>query len=99
GGSALAARLWALVAKIPRGRTCHYRDLAVALGRPRMSRAVGRMLGANPVPILIPCHRVVPAAGGVGGYLGGAWRKEALLLLERRPPLAIAAEQCQNYRP
>ncbi|WP_018292082.1 methylated-DNA--[protein]-cysteine S-methyltransferase [Verrucomicrobium sp. 3C] len=64
------------------GATVYYQDLARALGRPRAARAVGNAVAANPLPILVPCHRAVPKRGSLGGYVGEPWRKERLLTLE-----------------
>jgi methylated-DNA-[protein]-cysteine S-methyltransferase len=75
-----------VTAHIPFGKVSTYRDVAVRTGRPRAVRAVGNALGANPMPIVIPCHRVVRTGGGLGGYTGGLYRKERLLELEGRPP-------------
>jgi O-6-methylguanine DNA methyltransferase len=61
----------------------HYGELARAIGSPSAARAVARACAANPVALLIPCHRIVPAAGGVGGYRWGPQRKKRLLDLER----------------
>ncbi len=69
-------------ARIPFGATSTYRDIAAALGRPGASRATGNALGANPVPIVVPCHRVLRTGGGLGGYTGGLAIKERLLGLE-----------------
>ena len=74
--------VWAELAKIPYGTTVTYGDLAAKVGRPRSARAVGGAVGANPIPILIPCHRVVPARGGLGGFGPGPSWKERLLALE-----------------
>jgi methylated-DNA-[protein]-cysteine S-methyltransferase len=71
-----------VTAHIPYGKVSTYRDVAVRTGRPGASRAVGNALGANPMPIVIPCHRVVRTGGGLGGYTGGTQRKERLLQLE-----------------
>ena len=71
-----------LAKRLPFGRVTSYGSLARRLGRPRASRAVGSALGRNPVPIVIPCHRVVRATGMLGGYVGGARAKRALLRLE-----------------
>ena len=73
-------------ARIPFGRVKTYREIAVAVGSPGAARAVGNALAGNPIPIVIPCHRVVPAAGGVGNYGGGPQRKAALLELEASVP-------------
>jgi methylated-DNA-[protein]-cysteine S-methyltransferase len=59
-----------------------YRDVAAAAGSPRAYRAAGNALGSNPIPIVVPCHRVLHAGGGLGGYTGGLDRKRHLLRLE-----------------
>ncbi len=69
--------------KIPYGRTLSYKQLASALGRPNASRAVGNSLGKNPVPIIIPCHRVIKTDGSPGGYSSGAAMKKKLLGIEK----------------
>ena len=69
-------------AAIPVGQTRTYREIAGAAGHPRAARAAGGALGANPVPIVVPCHRVVASGGGLGGYTGGLERKRLLLGLE-----------------
>jgi methylated-DNA-[protein]-cysteine S-methyltransferase len=69
-------------AKIPYGELRTYRDVATRAGNPLASRAAGNALGRNPIPIVIPCHRVVRTGGGLGGYTGGLERKEFLLQLE-----------------
>ena len=75
-------QVWKALTEIPRGETRTYAEVAAAIGRPRAARAVGHACATNQVAILIPCHRVVPAAGGVGSYRWGAKRKEALLAVE-----------------
>jgi AraC family transcriptional regulator of adaptative response/methylated-DNA-[protein]-cysteine methyltransferase len=77
-------QVWQALAAIPYGETRTYAEVAAALGRPRAVRAVARAIASNPVALAIPCHRVVPAAGGTGGYRWGASRKQALLKRERR---------------
>ena len=72
------------LAAIPYGETRTYADVAAAIGRPRAARAVARACATNPVALAIPCHRVVPATGGVGGYRWGRARKKALLATKRR---------------
>jgi methylated-DNA-[protein]-cysteine S-methyltransferase len=64
------------------GRTATYGQIAARIGRPKAARAVGRALGSNPIPIVIPCHRIVGAGGALTGYGGGLPRKRALLSLE-----------------
>ena len=68
--------------KVPFGRTATYGEVAATIGRPKAARAVGGALGSNPIPIVIPCHRVVGAGGRLTGYAGGLPRKELLLDLE-----------------
>lgn len=75
-------RVWTALAAIPRGLTRTYAEVAASIGRPTSARAVARACAANPVALVIPCHRVVPASGGTGGYRWGATRKEALLAAE-----------------
>ena len=70
-------------ARIPYGSVSSYGQVASAAGSPRGSRAAGNALGANPLPIVVPCHRVLHAGGGLGGYTGGLERKEILLAIER----------------
>lgn len=76
-------QVWTALAAIPSGETRSYAEVAAAIGRRRAARAVARACATNPVALAIPCHRVVPAAGGVGGYRWGAARKRALLARER----------------
>jgi methylated-DNA-[protein]-cysteine S-methyltransferase len=75
--------------KVPYGVLTTYGTIAKRIGRPSASRAVGRALGSNPIPIVIPCHRVIGASGKLTGYAGGLHRKELLLELEGSvlPPL------------
>jgi methylated-DNA-[protein]-cysteine S-methyltransferase len=68
--------------KIPYGTTCSYSDIANRIGRPKAVRAVGAANGRNPIPIIIPCHRVIGASGHLTGFGGGLPTKEALLRLE-----------------
>lgn len=73
-------------ARIPFGETASYREVAAAAGSPNAYRAAGNALGSNPVPIVVPCHRVLHAGGGLGGYTGGLERKRYLLTLEGALP-------------
>lgn len=75
-------RVLAAARRIPRGRVVSYGELARRIGSPGASRAVGQALGRNPVPIVIPCHRVVAGGGRLGGYVGGEAIKRTLLRLE-----------------
>jgi methylated-DNA-[protein]-cysteine S-methyltransferase len=69
-------------ARIPYGEVSTYKEMAAAAGSPRGARAAGNALGANPIPIVVPCHRVLHSGGGLGGYGGGIDRKQFLLKLE-----------------
>jgi methylated-DNA-[protein]-cysteine S-methyltransferase len=69
-------------ARIPFGSVSSYREVATAAGSPNAYRAAGNALGSNPIPIVVPCHRVLHAGGGLGGYTGGLERKRFLLRLE-----------------
>jgi methylated-DNA-[protein]-cysteine S-methyltransferase len=84
----IARDVLSTTAKVPFGRTTTYGMVAQRIGRPRASRAVGNALGSNPIPIVIPCHRVLRAGGDVGGYAGGPERKRSLLRLEDALPPA-----------
>jgi len=94
GGSELDQSVLAATAELPFGQTTSYGELARAIGRPKAARAVGGALGRNPLPIFIPCHRVLGAGGSLGGY-GGGWHSEkasrsrAELLAIKRHLLAL----------
>jgi O-6-methylguanine DNA methyltransferase len=81
GGTPFQRAVWQALRAIPRGATRTYAELARELGRPGAARAVGRAAGANPLPVLVPCHRLL-ASGGLGGFSGGLDTKRALLALE-----------------
>jgi methylated-DNA-[protein]-cysteine S-methyltransferase len=82
-GTPFQQEVWAALRTIPYGRTWTYGELALALGRPMASRAVGLANGKNPVSVVVPCHRVV-GTNGLTGYGGGLQRKQWLLDLEAR---------------
>jgi methylated-DNA-[protein]-cysteine S-methyltransferase len=81
--SGFARRVLRATARIPYGAVSSYKLIAASAGSPRAFRAAGTALGGNPLPIVVPCHRVLHTGGGVGGYAGGIERKRALLGLER----------------
>jgi methylated-DNA-[protein]-cysteine S-methyltransferase len=83
-GTPFQLRVWTELCRIPYGTTITYGELATRLGDPRAVRAVGRANGANPIAIVVPCHRVIGADGSLTGYAGGMERKRALLALEAR---------------
>lgn len=85
-GTAFQREVWATLARIPYGRTCSYRDLARDVGRPAAVRAVGAANGRNPLPIVLPCHRVIGADGALTGFAGGLPTKAFLLRLEGALP-------------
>ena len=81
-GAGFRRRVLQACARIPFGSTLSYKDIASAAGSPRAFRAAGNALGSNPMPIVVPCHRVLASGGGLGGYTGGLDRKRLLLSLE-----------------
>ena len=87
GGTPFQRDVWAALREIPAGSTITYAELARRIGRPRAVRAVGAANGANPVSIVVPCHRVV-GKDGLRGYAGGVARKEWLLAHEKATPPA-----------
>ncbi len=82
-GTAFRERVWRALREIPRGETRTYAEIAAAIGAPGAARAVGSACAANPVSLVIPCHRALRADGGAGGYRWGVERKERLLAIER----------------
>jgi AraC family transcriptional regulator of adaptative response/methylated-DNA-[protein]-cysteine methyltransferase len=90
-GTAFQRRVWKALQRIPRGSTRTYSEIAAAIGQPTASRAVARACATNPLALIVPCHRVVPAAGGTGGYRWGRERKARLLGLEAEK--ALGAEK------
>jgi methylated-DNA-[protein]-cysteine S-methyltransferase len=82
-GTPFQQDVWAELQRIPYGTTITYAELADRVGRPRAHRAVGSANGANPIAIVVPCHRVVATGGGLGGYAYGTDTKRRLLDLER----------------
>ncbi|HLG70752.1 MAG TPA: methylated-DNA--[protein]-cysteine S-methyltransferase [Chloroflexota bacterium] len=81
-GTAFQQRVWEAVRAVPHGQTRSYREVAAAVGQPRAVRAVGAANGANPLPLVIPCHRIIGSSGGLHGYGGGLDVKAKLLELE-----------------
>lgn len=94
-------RVLLAAAEIPRGQVRTYGGLAARIGRPRAARAVGRALGSNPIPIILPCHRVLASDGGLGGYSGGRGveTKRRLLSLEGALPLSAQPERPGRVHP
>jgi methylated-DNA-[protein]-cysteine S-methyltransferase len=83
-GTSFQVGVWQRIREIPYGETTTYGDLARRIGNPNASRAVGLANGSNPIPIIIPCHRVIGSNGRLTGYGGGLPIKEKLLALEQR---------------
>jgi len=84
-GTPFQLAVWRMLLRIPRGALVTYSDLAAAVGRPKAVRAAGSAVGANPVAVLVPCHRVIGKAGFPYKYAGGPERKRALLAWELAP--------------
>ena len=82
-GTSLQRAVWRELLKVPRGTTVSYSQLAARAGRPKAAMAVGNIVGQNPVPIVVPCHRVIHADGTIGGYSGGLGVKRLLHKLEK----------------
>jgi O-6-methylguanine DNA methyltransferase len=78
-GSLFQMQVWSALRRIPVGKVATYGDIAAHIGRPRSARAVGQACGSNPIVLFVPCHRVVAANGGLGGFGSGLDTKEALL--------------------
>lgn len=81
-GTAFQMKVWRELVKIPYGQTTSYKKVAEAIGKPNAYRAVGNANNKNPIPIIIPCHRVISENGKITGYAGGIAKKKALLILE-----------------
>ncbi len=81
-GTHFRRKVWAELRKIPHGETISYGEIARRVGSPGASRAVGSACGVNPIPLFIPCHRVLAANGGLGGFGGGLKMKEKLIAIE-----------------
>lgn len=84
GGTDFQHKVWMEVNKIPFGKTSTYEKIANNLGNPNAVRAVGTAIGANPILIMLPCHRIVGKYGQLTGYAGGLWRKSKLLEMEQK---------------
>lgn len=81
-GTPFQLAVWKEMLRIPAGRVASYADVARNIGRPKAFRAVAQACGANPVPVVVPCHRVVASGGKLGGYTGGIEKKKFLLSAE-----------------
>lgn len=90
-GTPLQRAVWSALLDIPRGQVETYGSLARKVGRPRAARAIGQACGANPIPLFIPCHRVVAANGALGGFSSGLGWKDYLLDVEAFPVPGVSA--------
>ncbi|WP_395088426.1 methylated-DNA--[protein]-cysteine S-methyltransferase [Armatimonas sp.] len=86
GGTEFQNQVWNEVARIPYGQTRTYGQIAAAVGNKDAARAVGAASGANPIPLIVPCHRVIAADGGLGGFAYGTGVKSRLLAFESEQP-------------
>ncbi len=82
GGTEFEKKVWNVLRQVPYGETRTYKWLAEKIGRPRAFRAVGNALGKNPIPIIVPCHRIIESDGSLGGYSSGTAIKRRLLEIE-----------------
>ena len=82
-GTTFQQQTWRALLRIPAGRTCSYGELARAVRRPKAARAIGGACGANPIPVIIPCHRIIGASGSLTSFSGGMHWKVKLLEIER----------------
>lgn len=81
-GTAFQCQVWQALQTVPYGEICSYKDIAIQVQRPKGYQAVGQANGKNPIPVIIPCHRVLSADGKLGGYTGGLSIKKTLLTIE-----------------
>jgi methylated-DNA-[protein]-cysteine S-methyltransferase len=93
-----ASHVYDIIAQIPEGKVTTYGDIARALGHPRASRVIGRILNKNPNPILTPCHRVIKSNGNIGGYAFGKARKKELLKKEGLSFIGDSTKELGKYR-
>jgi methylated-DNA-[protein]-cysteine S-methyltransferase len=82
GGTPFMQLVWSLLREIPYGRTATYKEIAIKIGNEKASRAIGMANSRNPIPIFIPCHRIIGASGALTGYRGGVAVKKTLLDME-----------------
>lgn len=88
-GSVFELKVWRAIREVPWGQTLSYKEIALRTGNPAASRAAGGACGKNPVPLIVPCHRVLGSSGSLGGYTGGLELKKMLLKIEgvlSKPP-------------
>jgi AraC family transcriptional regulator of adaptative response/methylated-DNA-[protein]-cysteine methyltransferase len=83
-GTPFQQKVWKELSKIPSGQTRTYAEIAKKIGKPTAVRAVANAIGANNLPVIVPCHRVIRSDGGLGGYRWGIAKKKKLLAMEMR---------------
>jgi len=83
-GTPFQKKVWSALTKIPYGKTRSYKDIAHAISHPKAFRAVGNANGSNPIPLIVPCHRVIESNGGLGGFGHGLKVKRQLLAFEKK---------------
>ena len=88
-GTEFRLKVWGALQRIPYGQTTSYGELATRIGNPKASRAVGAAIGSNPLPIVVPCHRVIGKSGSLTGFGGGLSAKKMLLELEQRISIRV----------
>jgi methylated-DNA-[protein]-cysteine S-methyltransferase len=93
-----ASHVYDIVTQIPEGKVTTYGDIARALGHPRASRVIGRILNKNPNPLVTPCHRVIKSDGNIGGYAFGKVRKKELLKKEGLCFIGDSTAEFAKYR-
>jgi len=96
-GTVFQKRVWQALLKIPFGGTASYQDIAEAVGNRKAVRAVGNANGANPVAIIVPCHRVIGSDGSLVGYGSGLWRKRWLLSHEQKHSPRTRGEKDESH--
>ncbi len=97
-GTAFQQEVWSKLLEIPYGQTSSYQEIAGALGRPNAARAVGSACRLNPLPLIIPCHRVIGSSGKLTGFAGGLTIKERLLQLEQQSNQNVHAKYNNNKK-
>jgi len=95
-GTPFQKRVWKELIKIPYGTVISYKELARRVGKPKAYRAVGNANGKNPIPVIIPCHRVIAADGSLGGYSSGLHIKKKLLKLEGMTGIREIPANCRG---
>src|SRR5208283_2273165 len=98
-GTAFEHKVWRALSGIPYGETRSYRWIAECAGSPKAARAAGQALKKNPLPIIVPCHRVIASDGSLGGYSGGVEVKQWLLMHEKKLPDSLLFRRTTLHSP